>query len=263
MSVNERLGGLQLTEINHPDIKRILVLPDREMAANEAAGMIVGTVGDNPVAVISYATGETMIPVYAAVSRMTMERGVSFTTTTAFHLDEYYPADPRRDDFSFVRYLRDRVFGPFGIATAFELDGMATDPVAEASRYDQLLQGYTVDLEILGVGPGGHVGFNERGTLFNQRTAYVELGEETIRRDRIERNQGTPAYALTQGIANILEARQILLVAYGERKGKWLREALCGPIDSVCPASALRLVGDRVTMVIDQEAAEVLQQGRE
>ena len=145
----------------------------------------------------------------------------------------------------------------------FEINALVSDPEAEALRYEALLAQQPVDLTILGIGPDSHIYFNESGIPFNQRMFVANFSQATLHRDRVERRQETPDRAITQGIGNILDSRQILLVAFGERKGGWLRRALYGQIDTVCPASALRLVGDKVTMVIDEAAAAVLQQGRE
>lgn len=90
----------------------------------------------------------------------------------------------------------------------------------------------------------------------------ANFSEATLYRDRVEREQATPDRAITQGIGNILGSRQILLVAFGAKKGEWLRRALYGEIGPECPASALRLVGDRVTMVIDEAAAKVITTSR-
>ena len=109
-----------------------------------------------------------------------------------------------------------------------------------------------VSLAILGIGPGGHIGFNERNTPFNSRTHLAQLSNETIYRDQIERKQNTPDKALTQGIGTILEAESILMIAYGRNKGVYLNNALYREINPVSPASALRLVGSKVSIIIDE-----------
>jgi len=209
--------------------------------------------------VITYATGDTMIPVYKAI-RNKIEGGTAdFSKTAAFHLDEYYPCFPD-ETHGFQRFLLHYVFRPFQIPPekCFAINGTAQDPDAEATRYNLLLSQQQVDLAILGIGPGSHIAFNEQGTPFDSQTHLVILSQRTIYRDREERGQNTPIYAITQGIANILAAERILLIAYGSNKGKYLKPALFEPTNVQYPASALRLVGEKVKILIDQQAAAVL-----
>lgn len=258
---------LAYCEINHPEIKAIRVSVSPEETVRCAVEEIIKIVQMNPTATITYATGDTMIPVYANLVRAVNEGRTSFVQTTGFHLDEYYPcgSDLAKYPHSFVGYLRKRVFGPLGIERANELNSLAENPEAEAQRYDRLLTAQPVDLVILGIGPwsnetqsGCHIAFNESGTPFNSRTHVVQLSRATIERDRGQRGQDTPDRALTQGIANILEARQVLLVAYGKNKGRPLREALYGEVGIQRPASALRIQGQKVKIFIDQAIASLL-----
>lgn len=251
-------------EITHPEIASIRVFPTPEETANGAAEEIIRMIQMNLTAAVTYATGDTMIPVYANLVRASRDKRVSFRQTTGFHLDEYYPCGPG-DSHSFVKYLRERVFGPLGIEQAHELNGLAADPNVEAQRYDSLLSAQLIDLAILGIGPwscesqtGCHIAFNESGTPFDSRTHVAQLNRVTLERDRKQRGQDTPDRALTQGIANILEARRILLIAYGENKGLSLREALYNEVGVQRPASALRKEGYKVKIFIDEAAASQL-----
>ena len=247
--------------IEHPEISRIEVYPSVAPLARAAAHAIIEVVKQNPNAVITYATGDTMIPIYQAVASIINQDTTFFRETRAFHLDENFPADPNVNEFSFVRYLRQRVFGPLQIPpdNIFEIDGTARDAGEEALRYDRVLSENPVALAILGIGPGGHIGFNERGAKFELRTRYTCLSGETIHRDHVERGLSTPETVITQGPANILEADRILMIAFGSKKGEYLHEALCGSVTPDCPASALRTDGKKVTIIIDETAAEVLE----
>lgn len=246
--------------LSHPEIARIETWPTVPLVAIAAANVVLETVQTNPRAHITYATGETMIPVYKEVEAIARHKTISFQDTTASHLDEYWPADPCRDNFSFVKYLRERVFEPLRIPETqrYEMCGTATDPEQEAQRYEALLSKNPVALAILGIGPGCHIGFNERGTSFGQRVHFTRLSEETIQRDHAERGLVTPEHVITQGIGNILEAQRILMVALGVGKSQYLQEALYGLISPDCPASALREVGKKVSIVIDAAAASVI-----
>lgn len=158
-----------------------------------------------------------------------------------------------------MHFLYKRVFNPLNISESNinVLDGSAHDGAREAKRYDDLVS-KGISIAILGIGPGEHIGFNERHTPFDSRTHVAQLSDETVYRDQIERNQDTPDKALTQGIGTILEEELILMIAYGRNKGIYLNNALYGEINSESPASALRLVGDKVSVIIDESAADVL-----
>lgn len=247
--------------IRHPEIYRIEVLPDVPLLAIAASNFILEPVQRDSKAHITWATGDTMIPVYEATKKIGKRKGISFEDTLASHLDAYWPADPDLDEFSFVRYLRNGVWNALNIPVdrRLEINGMALDPHKEALRYDGLLS--QVTLAILGIGPCSHMAFDEQGTPFVARTHFTYLSPETIWRDRVERRQPTPGTAITQGPANIFEAKQILMIAFNPVKGGYLRQALYGPITENCPASGLRLpeVGKKVTIIIDEAAAEVLE----
>jgi glucosamine-6-phosphate deaminase len=238
-------------------IKELHILPTQDEAAHKAAEIIANVVHEKPVAAITYATGSTMIPVYAHLAKMVENNEVAFTHSIMFHLDEYWPADPEIE-FSFGHYLEKHLLNPLKIPDSQQhlIRGLQRDGSAEADRYEAELSQHQIDLVILGVGPGGHIGFNERGTSFASRTHVQLLDEETVARDQQERGQDTPVAAITQGIGNILEGKQIVLIAYGAKKGEILKEAFFEPVSEKCPASALRTVGHKVTLVMDQECAD-------
>jgi glucosamine-6-phosphate deaminase len=250
---------LTFKKLRHPKIDNIRVYQSSEFTSLAAAQFISDIVRHNPTAAITYATGETMIPVYSALAKMVGRGEVNFSKTKAFHLDEYYPCNPDSPH-SFARYIRERVFEALGISeeNRFLMNGLVKNPKAEASRYNSLLKKEEIDLAILGIGPGSHIGFNEQGTSFDKETHLATLSQETVDRDRVERGQNTPEYAITQGISNILSARKILLLGYGSKKGTYLNSALTGSITPDIPASALRLVGEKVSIFIDNEAAKSL-----
>lgn len=246
---------MEREKLFHPTLSDIQVYADKEMAAQAAANEIIKAVQENPKIAITYATGDTMIPVYEALQRASQQGVVDFSNTTAFHLDEYYPYAPTKE-FSFVKFLKDRVFNPLSIKpdNIHTLNGLASNGDIEAERYDDLLRKKIVGITLLGIGPGGHIGFNERNTSFTSRTHLAQLSIQTVYRDKIERNQDTPDMALTQGIETILESKRLVMVAYGTTKGDYLHEALDLEVTETCPASALRLHSNKVSMFIDKDA---------
>lgn len=244
--------------ITHQHIHEIVVSPTPQETATVAARSIWQEVRKYPHISITHATGETMVPLSDALKEMEAK----FEEIEAFHLDEYYPYPPT-GKYSFVRFLFERFFTPLGVRLdkIYILNGLAQNASEEAKRYEDLLTKRKIGLAILGVGPGGHIGFNEIGITLDSRTHLQQLSKETIHRDRVERHQDTPETALTQGIGNILEAERIILIAYGQAKGKILNQALNGEICADCPASALRKVGSKVSIFIDKEAAKEIESG--
>lgn len=245
-----------MKRLHHKEIKNIFVYPTKSKAAKASAKFIASLVLKKPRATVIYATGNTQIPVYSELGNLVKKKKADFSSTRALHLDEYYPCTPDKD-FSFVGYLRKYVFGPLKIKreNIFEIDGCADNAHKEAKRYEGLVNRFPSSLTILGIGPGGHIGFNEPGSSFKSKTRLITLSKETLKRDRVERGQSSPDRALTLGIGTILESEKIVLNAFGERHGKYLDRALSGKINISCPASAIRLVGDGVTLFLDEEAA--------
>ncbi len=227
-------------------------------AARAAAQTILTTVIHKPDAAIMFATGNTMEPVYEELVSLANATGVDFSQMQAFHLDEYNGVSPK-DSESFVGFLRKRVFDPLHIpeSNRHEMRGDTGNATQEAARYNAEINKQPMDLVILGIGPGGHIAFNEPNTPFTTQTHVAPLSTETVTRD-ISRGQRNLTEALTVGIANILKAKELIIVGYGEEKGHELQKALRGPVTESCPASALQLVSDRVTAICDKPAAKQL-----
>ncbi|NHC13684.1 glucosamine-6-phosphate deaminase [Motilibacter deserti] len=211
--------------------------------------------------VLGLATGSSPLPAYAELGRRCRAGEVSLAGLDAFLLDEYVGLPPDSPQ-SYARFIRDefvnlvdldpaRVHGP---------DGSAPDPLAEARRYDVALRdGGPVDVQILGIGANGHIGFNEPGSSLASRTRLKTLAERT-RQDNarfFDRPEDVPRHVITQGLGTIREARHLVLVATGEAKAAAVAAAVEGPVTASCPASVLQL-HPHVTMVVDEEAAAQL-----
>jgi glucosamine-6-phosphate deaminase len=225
--------------------------------ADAAAERISQLIKHRPHARITWTTGQTFIPVYAQLAEKIKQSEIDCSQNECFQLDEYYPCSSN-EPYSFVKFLKDHVVRPLFLSESqcHFFNGEASDPEAEAKRFESLL--HDIDLSIQGIGPGGHIGFNESGSLFDSRTRVVDLAPETIARDHQDRGLATPTQALTQGIANILQANQIILVAFGEKKAEVVRQMLKEPVSESCPASALRAVAHKVQVFLDEEAASKL-----
>lgn len=246
--------------ISHSQIGEINVLETVQNTAKAAAQHIATHVRQFPSSPITYATGNTMRP----FSRELAQTGINFGKTLARHLDEYWCYSPEDED-SFVKFVKTRYVTALGINpnNVAYINGLAANPRVEAARYDEVVTSSRIAKCIIGFGPGGHIGFTESSNdpnLFNLRTHFQELSEETVERDR-QRGQDTPSTAITQGPANIGEAENIVGIAYGPEKGRILADALYGPITPKNPASSLRRegVGCHVTLFVDKEAAEEIE----
>ena len=244
--------------IHHPEIHEIIEFDSKINTAKAfATEVIINEIKKYPSLPITFATGDTMLPIYEELRTAVNENKINCENILVHHLDEYYPISPIAK-YSFVNFLYENVFNPLHIKekNIFILNGLAKNPHEEADKYDKILQNHKIGLVILGVGPGGHIAFNETGTDFNSRTHLQILSPESIYRDQVERGQDTPNTAITQGIATILEADRIVLIAYGKYKGKILKKALFENLCIDCPASALRLSGNKVSIYVDNEAAK-------
>ncbi len=236
---------------------QFIVLPDRTAAASVAARLVLDTVEHQPRCVLGLATGETMCPVYDAIAQGMQARRLSFAGATSFNLDTYVGLAPDHPA-SFVTVMAQHLFSRIDLpADQRHLpDGMAQDIAASAARYETAIaEAGGIDLQLLGIGRNGHIAFNEPGSPFVSRTRVVELtptSREPLR--SLFAPSEPPTHGLTVGIATILAARRIVLVAFGAAKASPLASAFRGPPDESLPASALQLHPD-VTVICDEAAA--------
>jgi glucosamine-6-phosphate deaminase len=216
-----------------------------EILNEAAAAVITGVVQLNPQAVLGMATGGTQIDVYRNIVQ-TFRRGlVSFREVTTFNLDEYVglPEDHLE---SYRHYMKEHLFDhvDFNAGNTHIPNGNAKKMEDECSRYDGLIRkAGGIDLQLLGIGHNGHIGFNEpAGELFSQ-THLVELAEETRAANGryFASPCKVPKQALTMGVGTILKAKKILLIVKGEDKADIFARALTGSVTTECPASLLQL----------------------
>lgn len=233
-----------------------------EQVDEAAAGLISGLVRLNPRAVLGLATGSTPVGIYRCLVRDYREGLISFKEVTTFNLDEYVglPADHPA---SYNAFMREHLFNHVDLpeTSAFLPDGTARDLEEECRRYETLLSSKgPVDLQVLGIGRNGHIGFNEPDRELVAGTHVVELAEDTRQANArfFDSPQDVPKRAVTMGIRNIFQARTILLVAKGREKAEAVRQALEGPITTDCPASLLQ-IHPHVIVMLDRAAGELLQ----
>lgn len=238
----------------------IIILPSKDHVARIAADTIERHVRKGP-SVLGLATGSTPSGTYRELIDRHRSHGLSFAQAQAFLLDEYVdlPAEHPQSYHSVIRgEFTDSV--DFAADAVHGLNGIADDLEAEAAGYEsRIVAAGGVDIQILGIGTDGHVGFNEPMSSLSSRTRIKTLTQQT-RQDNarfFDRPESVPNHVLTQGLGTIREAGHLLLLAFGEAKAEAIAAAVEGPIAALCPASALQL-HPHVSVLLDQAAASEL-----
>jgi glucosamine-6-phosphate deaminase len=236
---------------------------DTEETLNEAAAVIIsGTVQTNPKAVLGLATGSTPIGIYKHLISIYQKGIVSFRHAMTFNLDEYAGLPPGHPE-SYYTFMRTYFFDHIDIVPGniHIPKGNAPDLDAECVRYDKLMEAAgSFDLQLLGLGHNGHIGFNEPAHALIQQSHVVALREETRRANArfFASMDEVPKQAVTIGIGSILKAKVVLLVAKGEDKADIVRRALRGPITTDCPASLLQ-THPRLVVMLDRAAGRFME----
>ncbi|HBF39467.1 MAG TPA: glucosamine-6-phosphate deaminase [Firmicutes bacterium] len=240
---------------------RIIIEKDYEAMSKQAANIVAGQLSLKPDSVFGLATGSTPQLTYRILAGRYQTDGLDFSRATSFNLDEYVGLDEAAPD-SYHYYMAANFFNLINMERSHIHipNGMAPDLAAECCGYDQAIhQAGAIDLQILGIGNNGHIGFNEPNPSFEATTHVVHLGQETIQANSRFFSNVTkvPRYAISMGIKTIMNARRIILLANGSSKATIVAKALCGAINPEIPASILQLHPDLI-VILDQEAAEQL-----
>ncbi len=236
---------------------RIYCEKDYQAMSRRAANIMAAEIIRKPDCVLGLATGSTPVGAYKELIAMYEKGDVSFKEVHSVNLDEYKGLAPTHDQ-SYRYFMQDNLFNHVDIdpANTNVPNGLAEDAEAECVAYDKLVEslGYA-DLQLLGIGNNGHIGFNEPDSSFTKATHVVDLTESTITANArfFASANEVPRQALTMGIGCIMAARRVLLVANGAGKADALYNTVCGPISPECPASILQLHGD-VVIVADEAA---------
>jgi glucosamine-6-phosphate deaminase len=233
---------------------------DTDDKLNEAASNILsGVVQTNRRAVLGLATGGTPVGIYRQLVSDYQRGMVSFRNAVSFNLDEYVGIPPEHAE-SYRTYMRHHLFQHIDLPEeqANIPDGNAPDLTAECRRYDDLIErSGQIDLQLLGLGHNGHIGFNEPAHALTKGTHVVDLAEETLRANAryFPSLDEVPRQAITMGVGTILKAKMILLVVKGADKADIVHRALRGPITTDCPASLLQ-THPHLNVLLDRAAAE-------
>ena len=199
--------------------------------------------------VLGLATGSTMVPIYDKW----IESDLDFTNIVTFNLDEYIGI-PASSPNSYAYFMNEHLFDKKEFRKTNIPDGMAEDLAEECEAYEELLQEYPLDLQLLGVGENGHIAFNEPGTSFDSVTHVAHLTESTlgVNSQYFENDEKIPETALTMGISSILGAKKLVLLAFGEKKRAAITKLLEGDVTVEWPITKL-LRHDDVTVITDLE----------
>lgn len=239
---------------------KVIITKGYEEASREAYEIVKKVVLEKEDAVLGLATGSTPLGLYGNMVEGCQKGEVSYKKVRSMNLDEYIGLGAG-DEQSYVEFMKKNLFDHIDIDQK-NTDipcGKAEDMAAECARYDQKHQEIGVDLQVLGIGSNGHIGFNEPGTPFGLGTHPVDLAESTIR-DNARFYQSideVPKRAVSMGIKTVMHAKKILLIATGANKAQAIKAALEGPVDEKMPASVLQLHPD-CTFILDEAAASLL-----
>lgn len=239
---------------------KIIITKDYEEMSKRAAEIVIDEVKKNPKAVLGFATGTTPLGLYAELIKDHEQNGTSYKNIMTVNLDEYVGLDITSDQ-SYIYFMRYNLFDkldlkPENINIA---NGKAKNRQSECDRYNKVLEGHVQDVQILGIGSNGHIGFNEPNTPFDSVTHIVDLTESTIKdNSRLFKSiDEVPRQAFTMGIANIMAAKKIVIVINGANKAKALYGMVKGEITEKVPASILQKHPD-CTLICDEAAAELI-----
>jgi glucosamine-6-phosphate deaminase len=235
-----------------------IIRPDQDSAALLVARLVARELKANPSLVLGLATGRTMEAVYGVLVRLHRQEGLDFSLCRTFNLDEYVGL-ASEDARSYRYYMNQRLFSQVNLdqRNTHLPNGMAADLEAECREYEQKIQRCGgIDLQLLGLGQAGHIGFNEPLSALRSRTRVKALSPVTIAQNAafFGGAQNVPRRAITMGVGTILECRRCLLLATGQSKAEVIAKAVEGPITSMISATALQLHA-RCTVVVDEAAA--------
>ncbi len=247
--------------LNREDNMKIIVVKNEEQMDEAAITVIKDQLTSKSDSVLGLATGSTPKGLYKRLVDLYQKGELDFSSVTTFNLDEYYPIAPKNSQ-SYHYYMYENLFNQINVSEdrINLVNGLATDIQQECERYESAIwDAGGIDLQILGIGGNGHIGFNEPDVKFKSKTHLVALDEMTIQANSrfFDKEEAVPREAITMGMKSILNAKKILLMAKGEGKADAVKNAIQRDITPQCPASILQLHRE-VTVILDEAAAKYL-----
>ncbi len=236
----------------------VLIRENADVGCVLGAKIIARVVREKPDAVLGLATGRTPLRLYQELIRLHRDEGLDFSRVTTFNLDEYVGL-PTTHDQSYHWFMCENLFRHINIDAqrTHVPAGTAPDLHAECRSYEQrILDAGGIDIQLLGLGRNGHIGFNEPTGSLRSRTWIKILSEQTLRDNSAVFGaiENMPKHALTMGIGTILDTRRCLLLAFGPAKVRAVEHMIEGPLSAICPGSALQL-HPRTTVILDENSA--------
>ncbi len=236
----------------------IQIVKDYRTLSEKAAQIIRDAMESRERPVLGLATGSTPVGTYEELIRLHKEEGLDFSDTITVNLDEYIGLAPDHPQ-SYRHFMNDKLFSHVNIEAknTHIPDGLAADLEAEGKRYDRMIRDLgRIDLQLLGIGANGHIGFNEPDTTLRASTHVTDLTRSTIEANArfFDTIEDVPTTAISMGMGSILFADKILLLASGEAKADAIQQLTTDIIDPQCPATLLKVHPD-VTILVDEAAA--------
>ena len=239
---------------------KVIVTENYDEMSKKTAELIISVVKNNPNAVLGLATGSSPIGAYNYMADDCKKGNTSYKGVSTVNLDEYVGLNADHDQ-SYAYFMRTNLFDKIDIdqKNTNLPCGVAPDLAKECDRYNALLEQLVPDVQLLGIGSNGHIGFNEPGTPLDSVTHEVKLTENTIKdNSRLFASiDEVPKTALSMGIKNIMQAKSVIIIASGKNKAEAVRGMVKGKIDVSLPASVLQL-HPFVTVIVDKDAASLL-----
>lgn len=238
---------------------KLIIMENAQEIGNAVGELFTEAISAKPNIVLGLATGASPIPTYRYIARACKEGRISLKDVQTYNLDEYVDL-PKHDKNSYYTFMHHELFDHTDILeeNVHFLDGNAPDPQAECAAYDRKLEEAQVDIQLLGVGRNGHIGFNEPSNVFTRGSFKVKLTDSTLEANAKYFDENPmPHYALTMGIGSIMKARKIVMIATGEKKAEAMKAMIHGEVNPCCPASILQFHHD-VAVYMDKAAAKLL-----
>ncbi len=234
----------------------IIVCKDYAEMSKKAADIVAALIKRKPDCTLGLATGSTPEGLYAELVEKYEAGDISFSKVKSVNLDEYYPIEPTNDQ-SYRYFMNHKLFDHIDIdkSNTYVPNGLAENAEKECREYDELVKKLGVDIQILGIGRNGHIGFNEPDAYLVPGTHITGLTESTIEANSrfFASADDVPKQALTMGIGSILSAKEIILMVSGANKKEAVEKVLSGKLMTDCPASMLNL-HDNVTLIVTEDA---------
>lgn len=236
---------------------RIIKCKNYAEVSHKAANIIAAQIINKPDGVLGLATGSTPVGTYKRLIELCNNGDIDFSEITTVNLDEYCGLTPDNDQ-SYRYFMNDNLFNHVNVRKecTFVPNGLAEDFEAESKAYDdRILALGGIDLQLLGIGGNGHIGFNEPSDAFDMATHTVELKESTRQANArfFASIDDVPTHAITMGMRSIMQAKKVLLIANGKQKAEIVEKAIYGPVTPEVPASILQLHADLTVVYTDSD----------